>query len=324
MPGISSSDVHRSAALAAFGPRSRRSARACSALAAALFSALLVGCAWPFSHSGPTDVASGRYYAAGHPRFDGFFVRLYEAQLRMARAPDDVAASQARLARALSLDPAPDDELLEKLRRDAREYADRGLRMRLRVAAPASDDRKGAGEALVEQAELETNRPPEEESARTFQTAVERAANELLALANDLERTKLELERMQVAVVKLEADVDQAFQREGPAKKSAVRANLSDALKVLPLMVARARSVAEESRGFVGELAAAVETDAPPAPEPRAPPEPPAAEAGPKPVKNRAAKGKPRGAAPRPPPPSKPPAPPPQAPKPPGGAEFEP
>jgi hypothetical protein len=292
------------------------SGRLSALLLAALLAFAAAGCRAYHAGGRPTEVAQGRYYATGNQRFDRFFVEVYDRQNRMAASLRALDSARAQLAADLGLADVARPKVIEAVARAAREHENSGASMRLILSTKSGADvcARDAWDANLSKSEVAvvTNRPARG-NARRFQSAIEATAKAVVYLIVEAQSTELALERMQLEALSLESAVDVAFRTESYARKSEIRANLSDALRIAVRLRARAGDAATDARALLAELAAAVTTDtgrlaAAPA-DARAKPEP-------KPVKKSSP---PRRAAPRsggaPKAPAKAPAEPPKRPK---------
>jgi hypothetical protein len=276
-------------------------------LKAALFFtlALTSGCALLKAGS-PTDVARGEYYSAGKPDFDTFFIELHEKQVELLTAPGDPAEVRKNLTQVAGLTPdASDDSLKERLSLELKKLMSQGLRFRLEVPEPSS--------ALDASATLHAS---ETSISTPFRTALPEQATRLVRSRNRMLAAKTELQKLSVSGVELEGKIYPTFHTDGPWKRDEVHKNLDDGQKVITLMQARARDVADQDEKLLALVASAATTDAslgkPPAyTPPPVPPEEPA-----KPGGKRAPSAKPVSGAPAPKPATVAPAAPKPAPKP--------
>jgi outer membrane biosynthesis protein TonB len=275
------------------------------------------GCAM-FSVSGPSSVAQGKHYASGNRQFDEFFLELYRLQVRLAAAPDELANARMELAKAAAAEPrTPNAELADKLHAHFEGLIARGIRVKIEVQAPEPPDPKATA------ASLKSSGNPSSADRASF-TAVESALTSLLQLHAEMKLATPRLAELQLIATQLDGQIDQSFDLGGLAKRREVRQNLQDSLRVIALMLDRAKVLEAES----GELAMLVAEKAgtddgsvglAPTPAPTQSEPAPRAEPEPKPAPRPAA---PRAApAPRPAPAAPAPPKPKEAPKP---AEFEP
>jgi hypothetical protein len=133
--------------------------------------------------------------------------------------------------------------------------------------------------------------------------AVETRANEGLKLVAEMKNRKATLTQLRVQAITLDTQVDDTFRKEGPGRKSEVRKNLADALRLIPLMDAEADKVLRDETDFLKKLKPAVDRNLPAFDAPAAPPEqpqPPEEEAPKK--KKKSTKSAPPPAAPSGPP----------------------
>jgi hypothetical protein len=218
-----------------------------------------------FGSPGPSAVGQGRQYASGNAVFDQYFARLYQAQVEMAKAPDDQKQIVSALAQALGLsDDATVATVLGKVKDEAERLHKQGVGLRLDVTqetatAEASTALHVAGKAS-------------REDEHHVITPVRRAADDALNLIERMHKTRRTLDELRAINASLESDVDEAFRLQGPAKRAEVEKNLHDAGILLPLMTGRAGDVADAARHFLGGLSQSATTEHEPAPAPAAPP----------------------------------------------------
>ncbi len=217
--------------------------------------ALLLGCSAGcglLSPSGPSDVARGEYYSAGQPDFDQFFIQLHRHQVALLRAPEEPREARGALARALGLTTeASDDSLSARVKQEAKKLADQGVRLRLEIPEAEASLDASATLHISNGVAAASLRPALPEQA----TRVVRSRSRSLAAT-------AELERLGVAGIGLEARIDSAFRTEGPWKRDEVRRNLADGQKLITVMLARSREVAEFDAKLLALLALAATTDA--------------------------------------------------------------
>lgn len=294
-------------------------------LCAALLASAVAGCQF-FGASGPTTVAQGRHYATGNQQFDEYFVELYQFQVRLAEAPGELKSAREILAKAAETPPAtPSAELAAALGSRLQKLVAKGVRVKLEVTAPEPPDPAQSSASVKH-----SGSPSSAE--RELLTQIEGALTALAKLRAQMTLAPPRLNELRLLAGQLDSQIDEAFDLGGAAKRREVRANLSDSVKVIALMLDRAKEVETQAGELLTLVVDQAGTDdgsvgsAPsPAPKPeRAPsaprsaprPSPPPAKAAP------AAKAEPPPPAPPPPAPA-PPAPPPpkQGSKP---ADFEP
>jgi hypothetical protein len=249
----------------------------CVALAAFVVTACMV-------KPGRSDVADGKLYEAGQPQYDEFFKALYAVQMTMGRAPERADAVRQGLVKAVDAAPTASDEELAKAL-DKR--LDAASRHGLAVKLPAAElDGPDPGGKLVTTGA--SSDPADGKAVSDLEQTVKDAA----ALLTDLRHAKPELERLKEALPELSTRLDAAFADETRRKKLAVKQNLDDAERLIPLMAARG----DEVDGRVMDLMRAVEKASPAAlPTPPAPPP----EAVPK-KKEKKPKGDAKASAPKP------------------------
>jgi hypothetical protein len=201
-------------------------------------------------------VGRGLEYRTGKGQFDQFFSALHDRQVELAQAPDRERAIRAQLAADLEVkDGATIGLLSADVERRARELASSGVRTRLEVEGYDAED------VLDVSATLHVSGPELSGPARQVAESVVVASRHELALMAELRSDARQLEK-QLALSALLVDaVDEAFRTAGPAKTAEVHKNLSDARKVIPLMVNRARELADEARRLVRALEHAISTE---------------------------------------------------------------
>ena len=249
-----------------------------------------------------TQVARGEYYAAGHPDYDEFFVALYHFQVETAEVLEQEQSARAELARGLGAKSDKAKQLSPLLKQRAAELEQQGVKV---VVTP------GKSPAVEVTGEVPENQ-------RKFLDALRSSTAKLTSVAAATKGNEA-VDRLRTRVSELDRQTDSAFQSEGSGKRSEVKANLTDAQKLLVLIADSRKQLAQSSGELLHELE---QTFAPP------PPPPPAAEEEePKPKKAKKRSSARRGPAPAPKPASAPapapapkPAPKPAAPK----ADFEP
>jgi hypothetical protein len=218
---------------------------------------LLGACSLFIPSPGPSAVGRGLKYQTGKQEFDRFFSALHDWQVKLARAPDQERAIRAQLAADLQVkDGATIGLLSANVERRARELASSGVRTRLDVEGYEAED------VLDVSATLRVFGPELSGPAKQAAESVVLASRHELALMAELRSEANQLERQLALSALLEDDVDEAFRTAGPSKTAEVRKNLSDARKVIPLMVSRARELADEARRLVRALERAISTEA--------------------------------------------------------------
>lgn len=261
-----------------------------------------------FGSPGPSAVGQGLYYSSGNPHFDEYFVVFHDTQVAMGTANDRVKAASANLVTALGLPAETTHEtLLEKAKLAADEIEAGGIHLRLTM--PDLDSQAPPAPS----AKLDTmGGQPDDAKKKTIE-AIEQCANEGLKLVAEMRNRKTTLSELQVQAITLDAQVDDAFRKEGPARKAEVHKNLRDAQKLIPLMDARADEVLRDETDFLKHLKPAVDRNVAAFDAPSAPPEQPQP-GDEKPNKKKKSKSSGRSSAPAPAP----------APAPTAGPGFEP
>jgi hypothetical protein len=245
-------------------------------LALAVAPSLIAGCA---IRSKPSKVADGEMYQPGEPTYDEFFKSLYAVQLTLGKAPGREERVRQGVAKAVDAPPtATPDELSAALDKRLDALAKSGVSVKVSTSGLDGDDPS---------AKLVKSGTPGGADADAV-TSLEDAVHDGVALLVDLRHSKPELTRLKEALGPLDPKVDTAFKSESSRKRREVRSNLTDAGKLIPLMVTRE----EEIDGKVVALFHAMEKASPPAIA-----APPAAEAPHPAKKKKDTKGAPTKAA---------------------------
>jgi hypothetical protein len=256
---------------------------------------LLGACSLFMPNPGPSAVGRGLKYETGKAQFDQFFSALHDWQVKLEQAPGRERAIRAQLAADLEIkDGATPGLLSADVERRARELASSGIRTRLEVEGYDAED------ALDVSATLRVSGPEIPGPARQAAESIVLASRHELALMAELRSDANQLERQLALSALLEDGVDEAFRAAGPSKTAEVHKNLSDARKIIPLMVSRARELAEQAKKLVRALERALSTETraqsaePPlivADEAAAPPAGPVPKPAPKAARPRAGSG---------------------------------
>lgn len=232
----------------------------------------LPGC-FVFGSPGPSAVGQGQKYESGSPEFDAFFAELYELQVEMVKAPGREKEIRQEIAKVTKSDPDASASLLaKKVDKHTKELAEAGTGLALSV-----EGLEGDSEATVAFEAVGKDLSADD---KAYFDAVEKAAKEEAKLLTRMRQILKRTEAMKAQTVALEQQIDGAFRKGGPSKKSEVRKNLEDSRTLIPLMQARAQETADTSKAALKKLAEAINTketykkDEPP-PPPEAPPEEP-------------------------------------------------
>lgn len=205
-----------------------------------------------FEPKGPSDVARGEYYAAGKPEFDTFFIELHQKQVELLDAPNEPTAVRKNLAAAVALTPdASDDSIKQRWSQELKKLASEGLRLRLEVPEPSPTT---DASATLYASETTTPTP--------LRSVLPQEATRLVRSRNRMLAAKAELDKLAVAGISLDGNIDQAFRTDGPWKRDEVRKNVADGQKVITLMQARAHEVAELDQNLLALVGAVATTDA--------------------------------------------------------------
>jgi hypothetical protein len=216
---------------------------------------------------GPSDVAQGRYFAAGNPEFDTFFLAVHRLGIELGNAPAEAADARHQLTSALVLgDAAANPELAEKLNLVLNGLGEHGLRVRLDMRLPAPPDPDHSMALL-------TSAPEPEGQDRATVEQLQAALTRLLRASARARASSNELLRLRANIPSLDAKLDATFAEQGRSKRSLVAKNLQDADRVLVLMQARVDEVALPVENLRAEIervrpAPAALAETPPAPKP--------------------------------------------------------
>jgi hypothetical protein len=231
--------------------------RAATLAAGALFAcslAALPACSMFTAHNQST-VAQGKYFAAGEPHYDEFFVGLFLLQLQMEQAPHLPELQRLNLAHAIGLTPrASSAEVGQRLNEEALKLRRTGLRMRL-DQYPASEKPDSANAAV------RTSERPNDRKTAAFVAQIETSATTLLRSIGELKQADDALDGLELAAGGLDASVDKDFAAAAPGKQDEVKKNLADAHKLIALMKVRAGEVRGESEELLSTVSKAVNTD---------------------------------------------------------------
>ncbi len=202
-----------------------------------------------------STVAQGKYYEAGQPRYDDFFIGLFLLQVQMEQAPRVPELERLNLAHALGLAPqASTDQVEQRLHDEALKLSRSGLRMRL-------DESPGGERPEVASAAVRTSERPKENPVLAWITQVETSATRLVRSVGEMKQAEVALASLETTASGLDAAVEKDFTGDPASRVSEVRKNLADAHALIALMKARASSVRTESEGLVTRVAMAVNTD---------------------------------------------------------------
>ncbi len=277
-------------------------------LTALLLALPLSGCRF-LAGTGPTTVGQGRHYTTGNKEFDEYFLELYQFQVKLADAPAELQSARETLARAAEIEPAkPNAELVDKLHARLQKLVSSGVRVKLEVTAPDPPDPEKTSASVKHSGSPSSG-------DRQLLTRIETALTTLAKLRASMTAAPPRLTELRLLAGQLDTQVNEAFDLASSAERAEVRANLDDAVKVIALMLDRAKQVETQSSELLTLVVDKAGTDdgsvgnAPPAPKaepsrsaprptPRASPRPAPAPAPPAPAP-----------APAPPPPATPPRP---------------
>ena len=200
-------------------------------------------------------VAQGKYYAAGQPQYDEFFVGLFLLQVQMDQAPHGPELERLNLAHALGLTPqAANGEVEQRLHEEALKLSRSGLRMRL-------DQNPSREKPDAASAALKTSGRPKDHETGILLAQIESSATALLREAGELKQANDALDGLELAAGGLDASVDKDFASAPTNKLAEVKKNLADAHKLIALMKARAGEVHAETEQLLATVARAVNTD---------------------------------------------------------------
>jgi len=216
---------------------------------AVVVSSLAAGCAL---RSKPSNVANGEMYQPGDPTYDEFFKSLYAVQLTMGEAPGREERVRVSVANLVAAPPtASPEDLSAALDKRLDAFGKTGVSVKVSVTGLDGDDPT---------AHVVKSGAPTGADAEAL-TSLEDAVRDAVALLLDLRHSKPELERLKEALPPLDPKVDTAFKDASSRKRREIRDNLTDAGKLIPLMVAREAEV----DGKVVDLFHALEKASPPA-----------------------------------------------------------
>lgn len=208
-----------------------------------------------FAARNQSTVAQGRYFAAGDPHYDEFFVGLFLLQVQMEQAPHLPELERLNLAYALGLTPqASSEEVGQRLHEEALKLSRSGLRMRL-DQNPSSEKPDAASAAL------RTSERPKDRPTSALIAQIETSATTLLRSLGELKQADDALDGLELAAGGLDASVDKDFAAAPAGKLDEVKRNLADAHKLIALMKARAAQVRGESEDLLATVSKAVNTD---------------------------------------------------------------
>jgi hypothetical protein len=199
--------------------------------------------------NGSTQVARGEQFQTGDPQFDRFFSALREHRLALDSAPDAEREVLRPLAELLKLQGAPSSTALgDAIATVARELTTPGRQLRLITdgwTADASQDT--SAQVRVTGKQLST-----EELA--FVEAVVRTVREQLSMMASTRRRIAELERLRLQLPLLTSLAPDHFGDSGSPRRSEVLANLRAAEQLLPVLIAYASDITEQSEATARTL----------------------------------------------------------------------
>src|SRR5450631_2922572 len=208
-----------------------------------------------FAARNQSTVAQGKYYAAGDPHYDEFFVGLFLLQVQLEQAPHLPELGRLNLAHALGLTPlASSDEVGQRLHEEALKLSRSGLRMRL-DQNPSNEKPESASAAV------RTSERPKDRQTATFIGQIETSTTSLLRSVGELKQADEALDGLELAAGGFDASVDKDFAAAPAAKQDEVKKNLADAHKLIALMKLRASEVRGESEELLATVSKAVNTD---------------------------------------------------------------
>jgi len=208
-----------------------------------------------FAAHNQSTVAQGKYYAAGEPHYDEFFVGLFLLQVRMSQAQYGPELERLNLAHALGLTPqAASAEVEQRLHEEALKLSRSGLRMRL-------DQNPSREKPDAASAALKTSGRPKDHETTVLLAQIETSATALLRGAGELEQANGALDGLELAAGGLDASVDKDFAAAPAGKLAEVERNLADAHKLIALMKVCANAAHADSEQLLATVARAVNTD---------------------------------------------------------------
>jgi len=229
--------------------------RSCLTLALIAVAGASVGGCGLFGTSHESTVAKGKYYASGDPYYDGFFVDLYLLQVGMAEASKIPDAERQRWIQLLQLEQAASPAMIEqRLHEEALKLSQTGVHLRL-------DQNLVADKPEASSTTILSNARPKENPAAALLTSVETSSTNLLRWLLTMKQKEEALGRLELLTIRLDAGVDRAFSQAPLGKPSAVKENLADAHKLIPLMRARAGQLRASSEQLLAALTRGIDTD---------------------------------------------------------------
>lgn len=210
---------------------------------------LLLGVSACFPRSARvTEVGQGRYFSAGSPDYDEFFLSVHRLQVEMASAPNALAEARRLLSEAVvSAVDAPNAQLAEKAKLALDRLVEHGIRTRIEFRTPSPPDPPHT------MALLSYSSTPGGAERQTFER-LEAAMTRLLRFAAAMQLANQKLLELRGAVPKLESSVDQVFREQSRGRRGQVRDNLRDAERVSVLMLARSDELGRSAEDLAGEL----------------------------------------------------------------------
>jgi hypothetical protein len=222
----------------------------------------------------PTEVAEGRYFSAGNPDYDEYFVRVHRLQVEMAAAPNELVEARRLLGDALVSSPdAPAAQLAEKVKIALDRLAEHGIRTRVEFRVPSPPDPPHTMAILTYSSTPGSN---ERQSLERIEAAVTR----ILRFAATMRAAGARASELRVDMARLESGVETAFREQSRGRRSQIHDNLRDAERVSVLMLARSDELARPAEALARELGSVLASyfkpwPVAPPPEPAPAPEPP-------------------------------------------------
>jgi hypothetical protein len=218
--------------------------------------AVTLGC----GHMGPSNVAQGIQYVPGESNYDPYFATLYSAQLTMGQAPDKEARLRQTLAAAVGTTQVETEPLLLAVGEKTKQMQEADLGISLTVSEPGE----------TPNAELQvTSGLPEAEEVQIHE-AIRGAAQGSLEILVEVAEVRATIAKLKAEGPALEPGIDPTFRKQGPVKKSEVRKNLEDSMRLIPLMEKRAGELEESAQKLIEGLLKVGNTAPPPRPPPAA------------------------------------------------------
>jgi hypothetical protein len=194
--------------------------------------------------SGPSNVAQGRYYGAGEPEYDDFFLRLYRLQLALKDAPKRIGEPRQKVADALGVGPDP-EEIRVALTKRATELQNRGIRYTV----------AHTGESQPPTLIVTGNPTGKDFELKGYLEGGLKSAGELKI---DTTAWQKELDELSSKESSLESGVNEKLASRSEGDRAEITQNLSDGQKIITLLVERTRDLDHATTDFLKALGTAL------------------------------------------------------------------